>query len=173
MIVIRLHTVRETMFRWVHDGLKMLITFVKMSLLLLSCSFGYKLDAVCLSCRVYEGASKSFRTESITKYTLTTINTRWKATQRVMAAKLATLTHRIVIQLHLVAESCTIFSSRSRRRARKLLDTPSYCIILQQTISLTHSIEQGPCESNTCSASRWIPRNCYKGNVHYPVHKIL
>jgi hypothetical protein len=42
------------------------------------------------------------------KYTLTTINTLWEATQRVMAAKLATLTHKIAIQLHLVAESCTI-----------------------------------------------------------------
>jgi hypothetical protein len=33
---------------------------------------------------VYDGISKSFRTESITKYTLTVINTRWEATQRVM-----------------------------------------------------------------------------------------
>jgi hypothetical protein len=32
----------------------------------------------------------------------------------------------IAIQLHLVAESCTICSSRSRRPVRKLLDTPSY-----------------------------------------------
>jgi len=31
-----------------------------------------------------------------------------------------------VIQLHLVAESCTICNSRSRRPVRKLLDTPSY-----------------------------------------------
>jgi len=31
-----------------------------------------------------------------------------------------------VIQLHLVAESRTICSSRSRRPVRKLLDTPSY-----------------------------------------------
>jgi hypothetical protein len=30
------------------------------------------------------------------------------------------------IQLHLVAESCTICSSHSRRPVRKLLDTPSY-----------------------------------------------
>jgi hypothetical protein len=61
----------------------------------------------------YEGVYKSFRTESITKYTLTTINTRREATQSVMAAKLTILTHKIVIQLHLVAESCTICSSRS------------------------------------------------------------
>jgi hypothetical protein len=73
----------------------------------------------------HEGVSKSFRTESITKST-TTINTRWKAAQRVMTAKLARLTHKIAIQLHLVAESCTICSSRSRRPVWKLLDTPSY-----------------------------------------------
>jgi len=36
-----------------------------------------------------------------------------------MATKLTSLTHKITIQLHLVAESCTFFSSRSR------LDTPS------------------------------------------------
>jgi hypothetical protein len=47
----------------------------------------------------YEGVYKSFRTESLTKY-------------------------KIAIQLHLVAESCTICSSRSRRPVRKLLDTP-------------------------------------------------
>jgi hypothetical protein len=49
--------------------------------------------------------------------------------QGVMAAKLTKLTHKIAIQLHLVAESCTIRSSRSRRPVRKLLDTPSYVYI--------------------------------------------
>jgi hypothetical protein len=43
-----------------------------------------------------------------------------------MAAKLTRLTHKVAIQLHLVAESCIICSSRSRRPVRKLLDTPSY-----------------------------------------------
>jgi hypothetical protein len=43
-----------------------------------------------------------------------------------MAAQLTKLTHKIVIQLHIVAESCTICGSRSRRPVRKLLDTPSY-----------------------------------------------
>jgi hypothetical protein len=71
---------------------------------------------------VYEGVSKRFRTESITKYMLTTINTRWEATQRVLVAKLTRLTHKIAIQLHLVAQSCTICSSRCRRPVRKLLD---------------------------------------------------
>jgi hypothetical protein len=62
----------------------------------------------------------------VTKYALTTINTRRVATQRVMAAKLIRPTHKIAIQLHLVTESCTICSSRSRWPVRKLLDTPSY-----------------------------------------------
>jgi hypothetical protein len=75
----------------------------------------------------YEGISKTFRTESIKKWTAITINTRrWEATRRVMAAKLTRLTHKIAIPLHLVAESCTICSSRSRRPVRKLFDTPSY-----------------------------------------------
>jgi hypothetical protein len=56
------------------------------------------------------------------------INTRWDATRRLMAAKLTRLTHKIAIQLHLVAESYTTCSSRSRRPVRKLLDTPKYII---------------------------------------------
>jgi len=75
---------------------------------------------------VYGGVSKNFRAESITKYTFTTINTRWEATQRVLIANLPILTHKIAIQLRLVAESCTICSSRSRRPVRKLLDSLSY-----------------------------------------------
>jgi hypothetical protein len=47
-----------------------------------------------------------------------------------MAAKFTRLTHKVAIQLHLVAERCTICSSRSRRPVRKLLDTPSYSPIL-------------------------------------------
>jgi hypothetical protein len=43
-----------------------------------------------------------------------------------MESKLTRLTHKIAIQLHLVAEGYTICSSRSRRPVRKLLDTPSY-----------------------------------------------
>jgi hypothetical protein len=73
----------------------------------------------------YEGVSKSFRTESITKYILTK-KKRWEATQRVMAAKLTRLTLKIAIQLHLVAEIRTTCSSRSRRPVRKLLDTALY-----------------------------------------------
>jgi hypothetical protein len=77
---------------------------------------------------VYDGVTKSFRTESFPKYTFTTINTRWEAARRVMAPKLTRLTHKIVIQLHLVSESCNICSSRSRRPVRKLLETPSYTV---------------------------------------------
>jgi hypothetical protein len=42
-----------------------------------------------------------------------------------MAAKLTGLTHKIAMQLHLVAGSFTNCSSRSRRPVRKLLDTLS------------------------------------------------
>jgi hypothetical protein len=47
--------------------------------------------------QMYEGVSKNFRTESLTKPT--TINTYWEATQSVMAAELTRLTHKIAIQL--------------------------------------------------------------------------
>jgi hypothetical protein len=65
---------------------------------------------------IWESISKSFRTQSITKCMLTIINTRWEAIQRVIAAKLPRLTHKMALQLHLVSESCNICSSRSRRR---------------------------------------------------------
>jgi len=39
-----------------------------------------------------------------------------------MAGKLTRLTHRIAIQLHLVAEYCTICNYRSQRPVRKFLD---------------------------------------------------
>jgi hypothetical protein len=93
----------------------------------------YVCVCVCVCVCVHEVISKSFRTESIMKYMLTTINTRWEATQRVMAAKFTRLTHKIAIQLHLVAKSCTICISRSRWPVRKLLDTPScvcVCVFL-------------------------------------------
>jgi hypothetical protein len=52
-----------------------------------------------------------------------------------MAAKLTRLAHKIAIQLHLVAESCIICSSRSRRAVLELLDTPSY--VLMDNLSRT------------------------------------
>jgi hypothetical protein len=54
------------------------------------------------------GCIQKFPDWVITKYTLTTINTSWEATQRVIAAKLTRMTHKIAIQLHLVAESFNI-----------------------------------------------------------------
>jgi hypothetical protein len=100
--------------------------------------------SVYLYVETYEGVSRSFRTGSIKKYMLTTINTCWEATQKVMAAKLIRLTHKIAIQLHLAAESCAICSFRSRRPVRKLLDTPSY---ISLSLSLTHthtSLQRNP-----------------------------
>jgi hypothetical protein len=44
-----------------------------------------------------------------------------------MAAKFTKLTHKIAIQLHLVAESCTICSSRSRQAAT--LETFGYTLV--------------------------------------------
>jgi len=45
-----------------------------------------------------------------------------------MAAKLTRLTLKVAIQLHVVAESCTICSSRSRRPIRKFwIHPPSHC----------------------------------------------
>jgi hypothetical protein len=43
-----------------------------------------------------------------------------EATQRIMAAELTRLAHKIVIQLHLVAENCTICSSHSKQPVWKL-----------------------------------------------------
>jgi hypothetical protein len=87
----------------------------------------------------YGDVSRSFRTDSTTKYTLTTINARWEATQRVMAANVTRLAHKIATQLHLVAESCIICSSRSRRPVLKRLDTPSYQYVRQVICPLNSS----------------------------------
>jgi hypothetical protein len=61
-----------------------------------------------------------------------------------MVAKLTRLIHRIAIQLHLVAESCTICSSHSRQPAsqpaQKLLDTPLYCRIYTDKKQKTTSV---------------------------------
>jgi hypothetical protein len=53
-----------------------------------------------------------------------------------MAAKLTRLTHKIAIQLHLVAESFTVCSSRARWPVRKLLGTPSYESIVIHVIDV-------------------------------------
>jgi hypothetical protein len=84
----------------------------------------------------YESMSKSSRTESVKKYTLAFGTSRQEATQRVMAAKLIRLTHKIAIQLHLVAESSTTYSYRSRLQVRKLLDIPPY-LLRKDSISVS------------------------------------
>jgi hypothetical protein len=43
-----------------------------------------------------------------------------------MATKRTRLTQKLAIQLHIVVETCTICSLRSRPPVRKLLNTPSY-----------------------------------------------
>jgi hypothetical protein len=43
-----------------------------------------------------------------------------------MVTKLTRLTHKMAIQLHLMAESCIICNSRYRQLVRKLVDTRSY-----------------------------------------------
>jgi len=45
-----------------------------------------------------------------------------------MVAKFIRLTHKIVIQLHLVVESCTIWNSHFTQPVQKLLDTPLYVV---------------------------------------------
>jgi hypothetical protein len=107
----------------------------------------------------YEGVSKCFRTESITKYTPTTINTRGEATQSVMIVNLTRLTHKIAIQLHLVAESCTICSSYSRRPVRKRLDTPS-CLL----ISITQGVFSRSCwVSPSATVRSYVPASYSMG----------
>jgi hypothetical protein len=95
--------------------------------------------------RMYiEGVPKSFRTELVMKYKLTTIKTHSKATQMVMVAKLTILTHKIALELHLVAEGYTVCSSSSRKLVRQLLVTPSYVAlyryeaILQKTCRMSN-----------------------------------
>jgi hypothetical protein len=80
---------------------KIILPYIYSSKWLIFETFSHK-NYVCTSCHsnpthcdldfpvtansFYEGVTKSFRTESITKYMLTKINTRWEASQRVMAA---------------------------------------------------------------------------------------
>jgi hypothetical protein len=56
-----------------------------------------------------------------------------RSNTRGYGGKLTRLTRKIAIQLHLVAKSCTICSSRSRLPVRKLLDTTSYIFLQHST----------------------------------------
>jgi hypothetical protein len=71
-----------------------------------------------------------------------------------MAAKLTRLTHKIAIQLHLVAESCTVCISRSRRSVPKLLDTPSYIHDLQY-IRFVNFVQRTCNEQSNGDGSDW------------------
>jgi len=122
---------------------------------------------------MYEGLSRSFWTDSVTKYTLTAIDTRWEATQRVMAEKLTRLTHKI-------AETCTICSSNSRQPVWKLLDMPSYMIQLSscslpQTVhsptSSPHLVQRpklySGCNSYTPMSSHFLKQFQHKHTNNY------
>jgi hypothetical protein len=106
----------------------------------------------------YEGVSKSFRTESIMKYVLATINTYWEARQGVIAANLTRLTHKIVIQVHIMVESCTICCSRSRRPVRKLLDTTSYFYMLLDFTPITEYYKRDvlKCSGSLCFCIHFV-----------------
>jgi hypothetical protein len=84
----------------------------------------------CISCAAYiilmswltacvRGYIQEFPDWVDNEVTLTKINTRWEAVQRVMAAKLTRLNHNC-------DTAVSSSSSRSRRPVRKLLDTLSY-----------------------------------------------
>jgi hypothetical protein len=94
---------------------------------------------VSLTSIIIRGCIQKFPDGVITKYTLTTINTSWEATQRFMVAKVTRLTHKIAIQLQLVAESCTICNSHSKRPVREFLDTPSYYLPIHAKVRVVTS----------------------------------
>jgi hypothetical protein len=79
----------------------------------------------------YEGVSKSFRTESNNEIYAYNKKHSLRSNTKGYSSKTHRLTHEKAIQLHLVAENCTIYRSRYRRPVRKLLDTPSYAFFLE------------------------------------------
>jgi hypothetical protein len=74
-----------------------------------------------------------------------------------MAAKLTRMIHKIAIHLNLVAESCTICSSRSRRPVRKLLDTPSYATLRYAMLCYAMLCYAMLCYAMLCYAMLWYP----------------
>jgi hypothetical protein len=82
----------------------------------------------------------------------TTINTRCEAIQKVMAAKLTRLAHRMAIQLHLMAESYTICSSHSRWPVRKLFDIPSYIGIISGLYTFKYLCQK----SKLCALMKFV-----------------
>jgi hypothetical protein len=86
-----------------HPSRCMCLIFIVTTEALLWAYCPYRVSPSCQKALYYIRSGKYFRTESITKYAPATINTRWEATQRDMAAKLTRLAHKIAIQLHLMA----------------------------------------------------------------------
>jgi len=64
-----------------------------------------------------------------------------------MAEKLTRLTNEIAIQLNLMAESCTICSSRARQLVRKRLDTPSYRLEMMAYLHSKITYQQRPLQA--------------------------
>jgi hypothetical protein len=93
------------------------------------------------------------------KYMLTKINTHWETTQWVMTAKLCRLAHKVAVQLHLMAESCTICSSCSRQPFRNfwihLHIYIVYCVftINYDSVNYTFSLPEMSCSSCIC---HWV-----------------
>jgi hypothetical protein len=79
-----------------------------------------------------------------------------------MAAKLTRLTHKIEVQLHLVTESCTICSSRSRRPVRKILDNPR--IIFRETVHVFRGLRLHSTTRTNIRVPEWI------STQHFSVH---
>jgi len=79
----------------------------------------------------------------------------------VIKTELTRMTQKIVIQLHLVAESCTICSSCSRRPVPKFLDTPLYTSALksqiqQPSMSTYHTVNTDMAQHFTVEITVWL-----------------
>jgi hypothetical protein len=75
-----------------------------------------------------------------------------------MVEKLTRLTHKTAMQLHLVAESWTILSSRARRPVRKLLDTPLYvvCVFCHYIYVCARARAYSICNARTVTNQNYI-----------------
>jgi hypothetical protein len=92
----------------------------RITVFILACIFGLDALAVLIEMNTREYPKVS----GLSHNEINNNKRSFRRNTKVMAAKLIRLTHKIAIQLHLLVESCTICSSRSRRPVRKLLDTP-------------------------------------------------
>jgi hypothetical protein len=76
-----------------------------------------------------------------------------------MAAKLTRLTHKIAIQLHLVADTCTICNFPSRRPVRLLLDKLFYIFYISVIYKVSMYLTTGsrPALGPTQPRIQWVP----------------